>query len=44
MSPAKILIVGGGIGGLTAALCLARQGCHVQVFEQASTFAEVGAG
>ncbi len=40
----KILIAGGGIGGLSAALCLAKIGCQVQVFEQAPEFAEVGAG
>ena len=40
----KALIAGGGIGGLTAALCLARVGCEVTVFEQAAEFGEVGAG
>ncbi len=40
----KVLIAGGGIGGLTAALCLAQRGCEVAVFEQAPQFAEVGAG
>ena len=30
----KILIAGGGIGGLTASLCLARYGHEVDVFEQ----------
>ncbi len=37
-------VVGGGIGGLTTALALARQGASVRVFEQAPEFAEVGAG
>src|SRR5882762_4750111 len=41
---APILIVGGGIGGLAAALALAREGCHVRVLEQASTIEEIGAG
>lgn len=40
----RALIVGGGIGGLTAALTLARVGFEVEVFEQAATFSEVGAG
>ena len=40
----NILIAGGGIGGLTAALCLAKAGHQVQVFEQASEFGEIGAG
>ena len=40
----KVLIVGGGIGGITAALCLAQQGHKVEVFEQAPDFTEVGAG
>ena len=40
----RVLICGGGIGGLTAALCLARAGFRVRIFEQAPAFAEVGAG
>ena len=40
----KILIAGGGIGGLTAALCLAKRGHEVAVFEQAAQFSEIGAG
>lgn len=39
-----ILIAGAGIGGLTAALALLRQGRPVQVFEQAAQLGEVGAG
>ena len=39
-----MLIAGGGIGGLTAALCLARAGFEVAVFEQAPEGGEVGAG
>jgi len=38
------LIAGAGIGGLTAALCLARQGWRVSLFEQAPVLEEVGAG
>jgi 3-hydroxybenzoate 6-monooxygenase len=39
-----ILIVGGGIGGLAAALALARKGIAAQVIEQAAEFKEIGAG
>ncbi|HEX8115603.1 MAG TPA: 3-hydroxybenzoate 6-monooxygenase [Kofleriaceae bacterium] len=39
-----ILIAGGGIGGLAAALALARQGFAVKVLEQASEIGEIGAG
>ena len=34
----KILVTGGGIGGVTAALCLANDGHDVEVFEQADAF------
>jgi len=40
----KILIVGAGIGGLTAALCLQKAGYQVHVFEQAAAMTEVGGG
>lgn len=39
-----IAIVGAGIGGLSAALALARAGCVVDVFEQSSQLREIGAG
>ncbi|MFD7075394.1 FAD-dependent oxidoreductase [Nocardioides sp. NPDC059952] len=39
-----VIVVGGGIGGLSAAYSLARQGLRVRVLEQASAFGEVGAG
>jgi len=39
-----ILIVGGGIGGLAAALALAQKGFRSHVLEQASEFKEIGAG
>ncbi len=39
-----IRIVGAGIGGLTAALALARRGAAVSVHEQAEGLREVGAG
>ncbi len=37
-------VIGGGIGGLSAALSLFHAGFDVHVFEQASTLSEVGAG
>ncbi len=40
----KILIAGGGIGGLTAALCLHQAGHDVSVFESAPELGEIGAG
>jgi salicylate hydroxylase len=42
--PASIAIAGGGIGGLTAALCLLKAGFDVHVFERAKTLREGGAG
>lgn len=40
----SVAIVGAGIGGLTAAATLRRVGIEVQVYEQASKFARIGAG
>ena len=40
----KVAIVGGGIGGLTAALALLRRGIDVDVYEQSAKLKEVGAG
>jgi salicylate hydroxylase len=40
----RIAIIGGGIGGLTAALALERRGAETIVCEQASALNEVGAG
>ena len=39
-----VLVAGGGIGGLAAALALANQGFKVQVLEQAAEIGEIGAG
>jgi salicylate hydroxylase len=40
----QVLIAGGGIGGLAAALACARQGVAVQLLERAAQLSEVGAG
>jgi len=40
----KAIVVGGGIGGLAAALALRRVGVEVVVFERAAELREVGAG
>jgi salicylate hydroxylase len=40
----RIIVVGAGIGGLSAALTLERSGFEVKVFEQAPELREVGAG
>ncbi|MGE0282990.1 MAG: FAD-dependent monooxygenase [Rhizobiaceae bacterium] len=40
----RILISGGGIAGLTAALAFAQRGFTVDVFERAETLQEIGAG
>lgn len=44
MGDFPFLVAGGGIGGLAAALGLARRGRAVRLFEQAPGFEEVGAG
>ena len=40
----RIAVVGGGIGGLSAALSLLRAGFDVHVYEQARALGEIGAG
>ena len=42
--PKRILIAGGGIGGMTAAAALLQRGFDVAIFEQAGELREVGAG
>ena len=39
-----VIVAGGGIGGLAAALALVRQGFSVQVLEQSPEIGEIGAG
>jgi salicylate hydroxylase len=40
----NLLIVGAGIGGLTAAAVLLERGHRVRVYEQAPALGEIGAG
>jgi len=40
--PLRIAIAGGGVGGLTAALCMLKKGFDVQVFEKTEEFARFG--
>jgi 3-hydroxybenzoate 6-monooxygenase len=44
MTQPDVIVVGGGIGGLSAAYALARKGLRVRVLERAKEFGEVGAG
>jgi salicylate hydroxylase len=44
MAANKIIVIGGGIGGLSAALALLKRGLDVEVYEQSSQLKEVGAG
>jgi salicylate hydroxylase len=44
VSAVDIVVIGGGVGGLTAALALAQGGHRVQVLERASRFAQGGPG
>ena len=40
----RVLVAGGGIGGVAAAIACARAGHEVEVYERAPRFGEVGAG
>ncbi len=44
LSDKPVLVAGGGIGGLAAALALVRRGFRVKVLEQAPEIGEIGAG
>jgi 3-hydroxybenzoate 6-monooxygenase len=43
-SALPVLVAGGGIGGIAAALALVRQGFSVKVLEQSAALGEIGAG
>jgi salicylate hydroxylase len=42
--PLRVVIIGGGIGGLAAAAALSRRGIEVEIHERSSRLEEVGAG
>src|SRR5262245_49033947 len=44
MAADKVIIIGGCIGGLTAALALLKRGIDVELYEQSNQLREVGAG
>src|SRR5437870_7725530 len=43
-APISVAVIGGGIGGLTAALSLRRAGFEVDVYEQAPELTQIGGG
>mgnify|MGYP000258746031 CR=1 FL=1 len=44
MSVEKVIVVGAGVAGLTAALSFAQKGARVDILEQTAVLSEVGAG
>src|SRR5947207_13180069 len=40
----RVAIIGGGVGGLAAALALERRGCEIIVCEQSPALSDIGAG
>ena len=43
-APLRIAVIGGGIGGLTAALSLSQAGFDVRIYEQAPELTQIGGG
>jgi salicylate hydroxylase len=44
MRETEVVVAGGGIGGMTAAVAMAQAGCAVTLLEAAPQFGEIGAG
>jgi salicylate hydroxylase len=44
MAADKVIVIGGGIGGLSAALALLKRGIDVELYEQSGELKEAGAG
>jgi 2-polyprenyl-6-methoxyphenol hydroxylase-like FAD-dependent oxidoreductase len=44
MEPMKVLVIGGGIGGLATALSLHAAGIECTIFEQSGSIRELGVG
>src|SRR5215472_8039954 len=44
MPVSKVVIIGAGLGGLTAALSLLKRGIDVEIYEQSDSLREAGAG
>lgn len=40
----RVIVIGSGIGGLTAAIAMRQQGIDVEIYERAAELADVGAG
>ena len=40
----RVIVIGAGIGGLTAAIALGRKGIEVEIYERAAELTDVGAG
>src|SRR5262245_61213835 len=42
--PLRVALIGGGLGGLAAAIAMRRAGIEATIYEQAAAFGEIGAG